>query len=72
MFIFKLSHHKNVINISRYVVTTVIFSPVRFQLLTSASMKMTAFWDIAPCSVADRRFRGAYHRPDDGVCMHIC
>jgi hypothetical protein len=27
-----------------------------FQILTAVSMKMTAFWDIAPCSVEiDRR-----------------
>jgi hypothetical protein len=32
-----------------------------FQVLTAASMKKTAFWNIAPCSLveADRRFRGA-------------
>jgi hypothetical protein len=24
-----------------------------FQVLTAASMKMTAFWDIAPCSLVD-------------------
>jgi hypothetical protein len=37
----------------------------RFQVFTAASMKMTAFGDIAPCSLveADRRFRGAY-------CLH--
>jgi len=30
---------------------------MRFKVLTSASMKMTAFWDIAPCSlvIEDRR-----------------
>jgi hypothetical protein len=35
---------------------------VRFQVLTAAIMKMTAFWDIAPCSLieGDRRFRGVY------------
>jgi len=49
-----------------------------FQFLTAASMKITAFWDIAPCGlvVVERRFRDAYclrhlgdliHRPDDGV-----
>jgi hypothetical protein len=29
-------------------------------------MKMTVFWDVAPCSLVevDRRFRGAY-------CLHI-
>jgi hypothetical protein len=38
---------------------------VRFQVLTAASMKMTAFCDIAPCSLgeADPRFRRAY-------CLH--
>jgi hypothetical protein len=45
---------------------------VRFQVLTAASMKTTAVWDTAPCSLveADRRFRGAYwlhHDPDDAV-----
>jgi hypothetical protein len=45
---------------------------VRFQDLTAASMKMIAFWDIAPCSLeVGRRFKGAYclhHRDglDDG------
>jgi hypothetical protein len=29
-----------------------------FLVLMAASMKMTAFWDIAPCE--DRRFRGSY------------
>jgi len=41
----------------------------RFQVLTAASMKMTAFWDIAPCSVVvQRRFKDAYclHQGDDG------
>jgi hypothetical protein len=34
---------------------------VRFQVLTAASLKMTAFWDVAPCSVVEigRRFRDA-------------
>jgi hypothetical protein len=26
---------------------------VRFQVLTATSMKLRAFWDIAPCSVAE-------------------
>jgi hypothetical protein len=35
------------------------------------SMKMTVFWDVAPCSLADadRCFKGDYclqHRPDEG------
>jgi hypothetical protein len=35
---------------------------MRFQILTVTSMKMTAFWDIAPCSLTemDRRFRDVY------------
>jgi hypothetical protein len=38
---------------------------VTFQVLTAASMKMIAFWDIEPCSlvVVDGRFRSAY-------CLH--
>jgi hypothetical protein len=48
----------------------------RFKVLTAASMKMTAFWDIAPCSLieVDRRFRGAYcvhHQGDDGGSKHL-
>jgi hypothetical protein len=40
---------------------------LRFQVLTAASMKMRAFWDIAPCSlVIDRRFRGAYCLQHEG------
>jgi hypothetical protein len=36
--------------------------PVRFQVLAAASMKMTGFWDAAPCSIVEpyRRFRDAY------------
>jgi hypothetical protein len=35
-------------------------------------LKMTAFWDTAPCNLVDvdRRFRGTFclhHRPDDEV-----
>jgi hypothetical protein len=32
---------------------------VRFQVLTAASMKITVFWDVAPCSLVEVRFRGA-------------
>jgi hypothetical protein len=34
---------------------------MRFQVLTAASMKMAAFWDLALCSLVEvhRRFRGA-------------
>jgi hypothetical protein len=40
-------------------------NPVRFQVITAVSVKMTAFWDIAPRSLVEvnRRFRGAY-------CLH--
>jgi hypothetical protein len=50
---------------------------VRFQVLTAASMKITAFWDVAPCSLAEvyRRFLRAYclnhHGPDDGRSKHL-
>jgi hypothetical protein len=42
-----------------------VFFVVRFQVLTAASLKITAFCDIEPCSVVevDRRFRGVY-------CLH--
>jgi hypothetical protein len=32
---------------------------VRYKVLTAASVKVTSFWDIAPCipAEADRRFR---------------
>jgi hypothetical protein len=47
---------------------------MRFQVLTAASIKMTAFRDIALCSIveADRRFRGAYcfHHQGDGHLYH--
>jgi hypothetical protein len=29
------------------------FGHVRFQVLTASSMKMTSFWDIAPCSLVE-------------------
>jgi hypothetical protein len=44
---------------SAYIVGWVF---VRFQVLTTASLKVTAFWYIASCSVAEvgLRFRGVY------------
>jgi hypothetical protein len=51
----------------RAIVPTVRVSKthVRFYDLAAASMKTTAFWDIAPCSFveADRRFRGEDELP---------
>jgi hypothetical protein len=46
---------------------------VRFQVLTAASMKIRAFWDVAPYSLVgvNRRFRGAYSIPGDGGCTHV-
>jgi hypothetical protein len=41
---------------------------VRFEVLTAASMKISVFWDVAPCSlVVCQRFRGAccLHRQGD-------
>jgi hypothetical protein len=34
---------------------------LRFQVLTAASMKMTVFWDVAPCSLVE------ISGPDDGA-----
>jgi hypothetical protein len=44
---------------------------VRFIPFKYSDVKITPFWDTAPCSVieVDRRFRGAYclhHRPGSG------
>jgi hypothetical protein len=38
---------------------------VRYQVLTAASMKMTAFWDIAPCSLAE-----IYRCSSAAHCLH--
>jgi hypothetical protein len=40
----------------------------RIQVLTADSMKMTAFWDLASCSLVklDRRFINAYHLHHQG------
>jgi hypothetical protein len=46
-------------------VTAVKYVFVGYKVLTAASMKMTAFWDIEPCSLVgvDRRYRCVY-------CLH--
>jgi hypothetical protein len=49
---------------------------VRFYVLAAANVKITAFWDVAPCSVVEigRRFKGAYclhHQGDDGSSTHL-
>jgi hypothetical protein len=48
---------------------------VRFQALTAANVKMTAFWDIEPRSLVEvtRRFRGAYcvHHQGDETSMYF-
>jgi hypothetical protein len=33
---------------------------VRFQVLTAASMKMTVFWNVAPCSLAEIERRSTF------------
>jgi hypothetical protein len=48
---------------------------LRFQALTAASMKMTASWDVAPCSIVEvyRRFRNAYcllHQGDPIMALY--
>jgi hypothetical protein len=54
---------------------------MRFKVLTWASTKIRAFWDIGPCSLGVyRRYRGTYcrhHQDDefirlcDGGNMHV-
>jgi succinate dehydrogenase/fumarate reductase cytochrome b subunit len=45
------------------------------QVLTAACMKMTVFWDVAPCSLVetDKRFRGAccLHHQVNGGRKHL-
>jgi hypothetical protein len=49
---------------------------VRFQVLTAASMKLTAFWDIASCNLEEVYccFRGAYclHHQDSHLHFMSC
>jgi hypothetical protein len=52
-----------------YVVRTEYKSRVRFQVLTAASMKVTAFLDIAPCRLVEVVRRT--NRPDDGGSSHL-
>jgi hypothetical protein len=49
----------------------ITFYNVRVQALAAASMKLAAFWDLAPCSLigVDRLFRGDH--PDDGGSTHL-
>jgi hypothetical protein len=69
-----LQHNVSGTNLTNQVTQTAQ-NNVRFQVLTAASMKMTAFWKIVPCSLAevDTRFRDAYcfYRPDDGSSTHL-
>jgi hypothetical protein len=46
---------------------------MRFQVLMAASMKIRAFWVMAPCSVVvvDRRFGGAYAAVSIRVILHL-
>jgi hypothetical protein len=50
---------------------------VRFKVLTAASMNLTVFWVIAPCSLVEvyMRFRGIcclhYQGDDDGGSKHL-
>jgi hypothetical protein len=51
-----------------------VVTHVRIQVLTAARVKMTAFWDTAPCSLVevDRRFRRAYcleHQVDECITL---
>jgi hypothetical protein len=47
---------------TKVVLDKQLFLNLRFHVLTAAGVKMTAFWDIAPCSVVevDRRLKDAY------------
>jgi hypothetical protein len=55
---------KHVQKLSLIVTAVVVESAKirRLRFLAAVSVKMTAFWDVAPCSLieVDQRFRGAY------------
>jgi hypothetical protein len=59
--------------------TYILFTPVKYCEISGyhgGELKMTAFWDIAPCNVVeiDRHFRGAYclhHHPDHGGSTYL-
>jgi hypothetical protein len=40
-----------------FVTQETVYCNVRFQVLMSASMKMTGFWDVAPCSLVEVYWR---------------
>jgi hypothetical protein len=42
---------------------------VRFQVLTAASMKMSVFWDVAPCSVVEIYLRFIFHEGPLQTCF---
>jgi hypothetical protein len=44
---------------------------VRFHILTAVSMKMTVFWDVAPCSLIEINRPISIHFPDDGGSKHL-
>jgi hypothetical protein len=54
--------------ILKFLESKIKTSIVRFQVLTAASMKFRAFWDVLPCNQidVDRRFRGMYCLPSSG------
>jgi hypothetical protein len=50
-----------------YLLQAIILKrPVRFQVLTAASMKFRVFWDVAPCNHVE-----VIHCPDDGGGTHL-
>jgi hypothetical protein len=64
--IFTITTQKTTIDIFTTVRTLHLL--VRFKVLAAASMKMTVFWDVAPCCLVEvyRRFRGTYCPPSSG------
>jgi hypothetical protein len=49
------------------------FACLRFPVLTAASVKMTAVWDIAPCNFVevDGHFRGTYCLQGAGLAQAV-
>jgi hypothetical protein len=51
-----------------YIIMLNEWDLVKFKVLTATRVKMTVYWDVAPCSVVDinRRFIGYYCLHDQG------
>jgi hypothetical protein len=55
----KLGHDRFLLNLFKFIIQLppfhlMLYNLVRVQVLMAVSVKMTAFWDLAPCSLVDK------------------